>query len=187
MNFVQAVEAVIDNVKRPDKLAMARREVNAAILAYSSAMDHPRDLEEVQLALTLGTTHTVALSSLPRFRKMDWVRYPATRFYVKELSSRLLDCAVDIRDKWYVAGSSIKINLSREAGSLDISYYAHPPYLTEAAGSYWQLDANWPAIVASATSKLFIDIGDVESGRAKAAEAATHFITFSGDHNRGGS
>lgn len=187
MNFTEAVAAVVDNTKRPDKLAMARREVNAAILAYSSAMDHPRDLEEVQLALTLGTTHTVAFTSLPRFRKMDWMRYPASRSYVKELSTRLLDCTTDIRDKWYVAGSSIKINLSREASSMDMSYYRFPPILTDLAGDFWQLEGNWPAVVAKASSKVFIDIGDMESARAASAEAAVHFITFSGDFNRGGS
>lgn len=185
MTFNEAVAAVLAKVKRPDKLAMVRSEINAALLYYSRLMDHEQDLIEHTYTGTLGYAHTIALSGLTRFRKVDWIRYPGTRIYIKKLDSRVLGCEVDVRDKWYIVGDSLKVNLAREATTFEISYYSYPPLLSDSVQNFWQLNDNWPAVVEKAAAVIFNDIGDADSARKADAQATLHFLAFSGDHTRG--
>lgn len=187
MNFTEAANAVIEKVKRPDKISLARLEINAALMLFSSQMDSPRDLVEgiYTSGVPADYAHTVPLLTFPRFRKMDWLRYTGTRNYICPLDSRLLGSTCDVRDKYYLAGDSFKINLARSVDNLEYSYYAWPATLTDAAPNHWQLEGNWPAIVAKAASKVFIDIGDAESAARAEREAAVHFLSFQGDIIRG--
>lgn len=187
MNFTEAVNAVIEKVKRPDKIQLARLEVNAALMLYSSQMDSPRDLVEgiYTSGVPADFTHSILLSTFPRFRKMDWLRYTGTRNYICKLDSRLLGSTQDIRDKYYLAGDSFKVNLANSVDNLEYSYFAWPATLTDAAPNHWQLEGNWPALVAKAASKVFIDIGDAEAAARAEREAAVHFLSFQGDITRG--
>ena len=187
MNFTEAVNAVLAKVKRPDKIELARLEVNAALMLYSSQMDSPRDLVEgiYTSPNPADFAHIVALSTFPRYRKMDWLRYTGTREYICPLDSRLLGSTQNIQDKYYLAGDSFKINLSRAVANLEYSYYAWPVTLTDAAPLHWQLEGNWPAIVSKAAAKVFVDIGDAEAAARAEAAAAVHFLSFQGDIIRG--
>lgn len=186
MDFTEAVQLVLAKVKRPDKLILARAEVNNAVMLFTAQMDHPRDLVEgVHTASLADYTHTLPLADLPRYRKMDWLRYPGTRAYVSPLDNRVLGCTDDIRDKYYLAGNSLKVNLAKPTASLEYSYYAWPPTLTDLSPNHWQFEGNYPAIVAKAASMLFVDIGDAESAARAEKEAAVLFLAFQGDFTRG--
>lgn len=187
MNFTEVVNAVVEKVKRPDKLALARIEVNAALTLFSTLMDHPRDLVEGIYTSPdpADFTMLIPVSAFPRFRKMDWLRYTGTRNYICALDSRQLSKTLDIRDKYYLAGDSFKVNLAAAAGNLEYSYFAWPPTLSDASPEHWQFEGNWPAIIAKAASKVFVDIGDAESSQRAEREASVHFLTFQGDHIRG--
>lgn len=185
MNFTQAVASVIGKVKRPDKQSMAQQEVNAALLFYLSRVDHSRCLVEGVFTGTLGYTHSIPLSSMPRFRKLDWLKYPNIRAYVRPLDTRELGCNDDIRDKWYLSGDAIQVNLARETATLQYSYYKHPPFLSDTSPDYWFLEDHWPMIVEKATSVIFNDIGDADSSRKAEALAEGYFTIFQGDLTRG--
>lgn len=185
MNFTDIVNSVVGKVKRPDKIALVREQVNAAMLYFANDYDHPRDLVEFTYTGSSGYGHIIPISSLIRFKKIDWMKYAGTRIYVNPLPSRVLGCDTDIRDKWYEVGDSINVNLSREATSLDISYFRYPPYLVDNTVPYWQLDRNWPAIIARASYVVFNDIGDTASANIALAESERHWQGIKGDTNRG--
>jgi len=71
MNFTEIVTEIISMTKRPDKINDIRREVNAAILYYSTEHDYRRDLVETTIAIThAGFEVIVDIGLLTRFRKV---------------------------------------------------------------------------------------------------------------------
>ena len=188
MNFTEAVAAVLEKVKRPDKLGSARLAVNAALLLYSNSMNHSRDI--VELVHVLDTpdlfSHTIPLATFPRYRKIKYIRYPGSRIYVTKLDDMILCPQTDVRNKYYEAGNSLSVNLATKALSLEIAYFQFPPVLSDASPTFWQLDANWPAVIHRAASQVFTDIGDAQAARDAANEAAIQFAIFTNDAFRGG-
>lgn len=185
MNFTEIVNAVIRDVKRPDKIQDARLHVNAALLYYSTEYDYEQDLIEQTLTISpAGYTLEVPIGDLTRFRKVDYLKYAGLRKYVGKLESRILTADCQLQDKWYVAGSSIKINLGTSASALDFSYYAFPPTLTDASPDHWMLNGNWSAIFNKARSALYVNIGDTQSASSALALAERDATIFRGDYVR---
>jgi hypothetical protein len=185
MNFTEIVALVLDKHKRPDKLVDTQRAVNAAVLFYSTQFDYERDLVESVLTISPSSyTHEVDISALSRFRKVDYLKYAGTASYIKKLESRVLSSGCDTRDKWYIAGTSLKINMMRSASALDFSYYQYPPVLTDAAPNYWMLQGNWEAIAEKAASRIFTDIGDENSSIRALQDATAADAVFRGDYVR---
>lgn len=186
MNFTDIVSSIIQATKRPDKINDIRREVNAAVLWFSTEHDYSRDVEEVQYPLPIPGAQTVISigTVLPRFRKIAYIKIAGTLHYIKELDSIVPSKTCDLRDKWYLAGNSINVNMSKSATALDIAYYAYPPHLTDASPNYWMLDGNWQAILERALSTILNDIGDAAAARNSEAKAKEAGYVFRGDYNR---
>ena len=185
MNFTDIVGLVLDKVKRPDKKVAIQAAVNASILYYSTEYDYKEDLAEQPLLLSpAGYELDYDLAELPLFRKVDYLKYAGTRKYIQELETRTLTAECSILDKYYIAGSSLKIKLAQEATALDLSYFRYPPALTDAAPDYWMLRGNWEAIMERAASKVFNDIGDPRSSQTALQQATLASANFRGDYVR---
>lgn len=186
MNFTDIVSSIIQTTKRPDKINDIRREVNAAVLWFSTEHDYTRDVQEVQYPLPIPGTQTIVSISdvLPRFRKIAYIKIAGTLHYIKELDTIVPSKSCDLRDKWYIAGNSINVNMSRSATHLDIAFYAYPPVLSDASPDYWLLDGNWHAITERALSTILNDIGDVQAARTAEAKAKEAGYVFRGDQTR---
>lgn len=165
MLFGDAATAVMAKIRRPEKIQIVYRELNAAINFFSSDLNANRDVEEILLPIDpVEYTQAIALTDLPRYRKMQYIRRSGTRCYLKYLNPKeMFTTNCDMRDRWYLAGNSIKISMVDLAAALDIGYYQYPPTLTTADGNntHWLLDQAWPVIVDRATARCFADIGDM--------------------------
>ncbi len=185
MNFTGIVNNILLETKRPDKLANIRKEVNAAILMFSKEKDYPRDIEEEPYLLPVpGFVTSVPMSALTRFRKIAYIRISNTLHYATPLGTLAPEKLCDMRDKWYVSGSTLKVSLSKSATSLDIGYYQYPPVLTDADPDYWMLDGNWETIQEQALSVIWNDIGDAQAAQFSARKALLSSAVFSGDQFR---
>ena len=186
MNFTEAVNEVLSVLKRPDKLADVRREVNSAITHFCSDASFDRDRTEASVAISSSEyTQEVALSNLTRYRKMWYVKLGGTKHYLKKLDETLLGKTCDMKDRYYVVGSSIRISSTSLAATLDIGYYQFPPYLTDAAPDFWMLEEQPYMVVDRALSKLFDAIGDAESSRRHELASVSAFTSFVRDKAMG--
>lgn len=188
MNFTDIVTQVLAKVKRPDKLDLIRAQVNAAILFFSTEHDYDADILEQQVPVTPPALQSydfiIPVSSLPRFRKMDYVRIAGSRHYAEKLDTRKLDKCTDLRNKWYRAGPVINVQFSAQAALLDISYFQYPPILTDASPEFWMLEGNWSAVAEYAASVVFNDIGDAQSSATALRKAMLEASIFKSDYIR---
>ena len=183
MNFTEIVSEVLRITKRPDKILDVRREVNQAVNFFSVDSDFIQDIEELSIPIDSAEySQAVAMSLLPRYRRMDYIRRGGTLNYLKELERAQMLTKCDLRDRWYIAGNSLKINMSALASTLDVAYYSYPPVLTDAAPDYWMLEGNWPAIVDRTVAKIFTNIGDTQSAQAHEGYARTAYLAFRKDY-----
>jgi len=186
MNFTAIVTEILGMTKRPDKIQDIRREVNAAILWYSSEHDYRRDLLETTIVISPAAYEKIVdLATLTRFRKVSYIKYAGTKRYVEELKGLKLTKDCEILDKWYLSGNSINIKLRAEAAALDFGYYQYPEYKTDALPEYWMLDGNWSAILQRAAAAVFNSIGDANSSQIAARAALEQGTIFKSDYIRG--
>lgn len=180
MNFTEIVQQVVATTNRRDKEILARKEVNSALVTFSSDMDFPRDLEELLLPISVSDyTQSLSYGSFPRMRKIKYIRRAGTSNFLEKLDpDRRFSHACDMRDRWYEAGSGINISMTATASALDIGYYAFPPTLSNANPDHWMLEGNWPAITNRATAKVFADIGDEASSNKYERYAVADFLAF---------
>ena len=186
MNFTGIVQELIGMTKRPDKINDIRREVNAALLFYSSEHDYKRDLVEVSLPITpAGYELVISINTLTSFRKVSYIKYGGSLVYVNELESLRICKGADTLDKWYISGDSINVKLKNSAAALDFGYYRYPEYKTDLLPEHWMLNGNWHAILQRAASAVFNDIGDTNSSQIAARTALEHATIFKNDYIRG--
>lgn len=182
MNFTEVVAEVLSIVKRPDKIADMRREVNAAVNFFSSDSDFKRDVEEVLLAINANEfSQSLAYSSLTRFRKIQFVKRAGTRNYLTELDASKLTSSACALDKYYIAGTGIRINMSAKAAALDLGYYQFPPYLTDTLNSYWMLDVSPFMVIDRAAGVIFRNIGDDASSKSHIGASNAAYLAFRAD------
>lgn len=186
MNFSELVVEVMGTVRRPDKLLDVQREINAAVIAFSSDYDFPRDIEEVTVVIDpLEYTQLVQYYNVPRFRKFQYIKRAGTRCFLSPLESKQLfrtDC--DTKDKYYFTGAGIYISMTQLASALDIGYWQYPPRLTDAWPDHWFLENGWPIIYDRACAKVFAGIGDDASAAKHERNAITAFSGFRSSHIR---
>lgn len=185
MLFQEVAAAVQARLRRPEKMSIVHDEINAAINFFSSDLNANRDVEEILLAIDpLEYTQAIPLTSLPRYRKMQYIRRSGTREYLTYIDPKLLmtkNC--DMQDRWYLAGSSIKISMTKLATALDIGFYVYPPVLTTATGNntHWLLDQAWPVIRDRTLAKCFADIGDAEEAKRNEGYAVAGWLSKRAD------
>lgn len=182
MNFTEAVNEVLAIVKRPDKILDIRREVNAAVNFFCADTDFKRDVEEVLLAIDpLQYSQNLPYTSFTRFRKVQFMKRGGTREYLTLLEAKTMPAANCSLDKFYLAGSGIRINMAKLAANLDIGYFQYPPTLTDAAGTFWLLDVSPYMVIDRAASKIFVNIGDTASATPHANSSSAAYLAFRSD------
>lgn len=187
MNFTEACNHVSDIVARPDLIVQIRREVNAAINFFSVEGDFAYDYDETSVAIDPSVyVQSVPLSSLTRFRKVVYIR-PSNRG--KMLTSiNPAKAFVEGKqrcDAFYIAGSSIVVNLSKQAPQLLIGYKQYPPVLTDANGSHWMLDMLPWMVINKAAAVIFRHIGNNDEAQTHEGLAQLAFVSAVQDMKRG--
>lgn len=187
MTFTEIVAEVIRITKRQDKIADARREINAALSHFVTDSQFARDRYEQTLSINAGEyTQSIALASLPRYRKMWYMKQAGTRNFLTRMEpSDLFKKGCDLRNKWYVVGESINISMSTAASALDIGYYRYPQTLTDSSGSHWMTEAAPHMLIDRAASKIFTNIGDDASAARHEAFAVAAYTSLVRDSAMG--
>lgn len=166
MNFTQAVAEVVAEIKRPDKINSARREVNAAITFYCLDNHFSRDLAERSLPITPNEyIQAFDLSEFERFRHFKYIKRGGTTQHLTPLAGSDILKACTQQDKYYIAGETVNINMARLAATLDIGWYKYPPVLTGAAAAneFWLLAVSPWMVINRAIGMVFKAIGDEKS------------------------
>lgn len=181
MNFTEAVNEVLDIVKRPDKLLAMRRQVNAAVNFFCSDSDFKRDVAEILLPISaVDYSQLIPFSSLPRYRKLQYIKRSGTSDYLDEIvPARMptMECSID---KYYEAGTGIRINMSVKAANVDIGYWQYPPTLTDALdnNTHWMLDLSPYMVIDRAAGMIFSNIGDDASSKQHIGAASQAYLAF---------
>lgn len=187
MNFTEAVNEVMLIVKRPDKILNIRSQVNNAINFYSMETTFAFDLQEQAISIpTSDYIHSIALSELTRFRKIQTIRPSGKKNLTQISSSDIVDeCGKDKTDVWYLAGTQINVRLSNTNSQLLLAYFSYPPILTDAAPSYWMLDISPWMVIHRAAGFIFASIGDDDSAKIHKALGDEAFISAKRDYRYG--
>lgn len=184
MNFASAVAEVAGLTGRPDKLLFIQREINAALNFFCSDTDFPRDVTELTLPITATEySQVIPFASLPQFRKLQFIKRAGTAEYLTEILPHKLPSLECLVDKYYVAGTGLRINQSKLVANMDIGYYQYPPILIETLGgdAHWLLDASPFMVIDRAASKVFANIGDDASSKTHASASAQAYLAFRSD------
>lgn len=185
MNFTEAVAEAVSTHKRLDKLATTKKEINAAIAFFCSDSDFKRDIDEILLPINAEEySQLIPFSSFTRFRKLQFIKRGGRREYLTPLPQENLKNAKCYLDKWYIAGTGIRINMGKLATSLDIGYYQYPPILTDVDPNFWLLEAQPYMIIDRAISKIFSDIGDNTSSKDYMNNSNMSYLAFRASLNR---
>lgn len=187
MNFTEIVAELNTLIKRPDRLADIRREVNSAINFFCCDMNATRDVVETQQVLVATEySQSFALSAFTRFRKFQYLKRAGTREFLAPLEGRKMftsDC--NNADKYYIAGTTVNINMTKLAASLDVGYYQYPPILTDSSPDFWLLDAAWPAVFDRVAAKIFNAIDNAPMAAKHEGYATTAWLSKRKDIERG--
>lgn len=183
MNFTEVVNEVLNIVKRPDKILDIRREINAAVNFFSSDTDFKRDVAEVLLAIdALAYSQNLPFTSFTRFKKIQFMKRGGTRKYLSILDAKEITSNACALDKYYIAGTGIRINMATLTANLDIGYYQFPPTLTDAAGTFWMLDVAPYMVIDKVAGVIFRNIGDDASAKAHIGTSNAAYLAFRADH-----
>lgn len=187
MNFTQIVAEIIATTKRPDKVSVARREVNAAVSLFAQDGDWESTFSEALVPINPAEyTQAIALSLFPLHRKFKYIRRAGTTQYLKPLDmNNLAQSNCDMRDKYYRAGTNLNISMVNLASNLDIGWYAYAPILTDASPTYWLLEGAWGAVLNTAMGKVLEDIGDPTTAARYKNDGAMYWRAYRANrHNQ---
>lgn len=179
MNFTEVTSEVISIIKRPDKIADARREINNAIRFYCLDNKFARDFQEQSVVLDAAEyTQSFALSTLTRFRTFRYIKRGGTLEYLDLLGEDEIFKQQNKCDKYYIAGENVNISMRKLAAALDVGYYKYPKVLTDAGdnNTFWLLDMQPFMVIDRACATLFRNIGDEKSMQAHAASAREGYL-----------
>jgi hypothetical protein len=166
MDFPAVLQEVVREIKRPEKANSARREINAAVTFYCLDNLFQRDFVEQNVAINATqAAQAIAISSLTRMRHIKYIKRGGTRCFLKILpDSELFNSNCDLRDRYYIVGDNININMATLAPTLDIGYYSYPPLLNETTQkTFWLLDVAPYMVIDRACAALFKGMGDEKS------------------------
>lgn len=177
MLFADALTEVMTTVKRPDKINVARRKLNAAISFYSLDNEFQRDYAEITIPVTpTAYSQAIAISSLERFRKEKYIKPTGTKCYLTPVATADILKHNDLCNKYYIIGDLININLQVLTPNMDIGFFKYPPILTESSPSYWLLEVAPFMIIDRAIGEIMRDIGDERSMQAHMASAREAYL-----------
>lgn len=187
MNFTEAVDAVVDITKRPDKRTAIQREVNSAINFCTVEGNFARDVSEGEYAIDPALyAQSLALTEFERWRKFAYIKIPSAMHYIKHTDpSQLFAQNKEQSDAYYVVGDGVKFKLCKLASALYVGHFTYPPTLTDANPSYWLLDVSPYMIIAKAAQAIFSEVGNNTEASAQGAMFATMFNSAVRDYKYG--
>ena len=180
MNFSQAVQAVIDITKRPDKFVETERAVNAALSFFILKGEFAQDLMEYTLPLVpTDYKGQVDITVLTRFRRMKFVNVNGLRNFLKEISPEQLFTPGGIvqPNTYYITGTTLNYALATPASFLNVGYYVYPPVLANDA-QHWFLSAASPCIIDRAAGIILRHLEDQQGSSTHMALAKEWYDVF---------
>lgn len=188
MNFTEAVTAVMDVVKRPDKLAEIKSAVNAMLAECTIKASFANDLVETTIpvdATLYGDTITfnnLVVPVVTRFRKFKYVKPTAVLRYLQPISANKIFTPSGIMqpDTYYVAGNSLTYTLKELTSALEVGYYQYAPILSD-LDEHWMLDVMPWTIIDLASARVFKTIGDDNSFRTYLSTGTESYKMFRND------
>ena len=171
MNLLQVKQAVFDITARPDKAAATLRAINHRTRLLSAALDSPRDLQESEEDVSsLGATFSLPLTTFANFRKFCYIKPYNRKVYVESIEPTHIflktpNCTVEQRDRYYIAGSQVRVALRESTTKLQVGWFAYPALMTLDADTNWLLDADPYAVIEGAAAEIFKEIGDDPSAQ----------------------
>lgn len=187
MDFTEVVAEVVAVTKRPDKVAEARQQVNAALNFFCCEANFLRDLVETSEAISSSVySQSLSLSLFARFRKVCWMRVEDTDCFLDPLDiTAVKKNKNDWGNRFYVAGNLLIFQTKVLGSAMEIGYFTYPPTLTDASPDFWLLEASPYMIIDKAAAKIFASIGDDASARMKEADARVAFLSAKEDFGYG--
>lgn len=178
MNFTEAVAEVVVATKRPDKTAVVRRKINAAISFFCGDCDFQRDFAERSVAIAANDyTQTIALSEFSRLRKFKYIKRGGTKQFLKQLGDGELFKDCQNADRYYVIGDNVNIYTRVLASTLDVGWYKYPPILV-GTDTFWLLDVMPFMIIDWAAAEIFKEIGDEKSFQFHRQSARDAYLSY---------
>lgn len=186
MNLGVMKDWLVRTTKRPDKRDdQIQDAVNAAIEYATTQGDFAADLIEGSIALdsALYAQNLVISTTMPRFRKVKYLRPSGYRRYLKwkDPSKIFSDPSRDYAgtlvsnealDVWYRAGDNLVFKLSVLQTTMLYGYYTYPTFLTTDTDTHWMLDQMRTCMHDLACWRIFEQIGNESE--------ATRFATIGG-------
>lgn len=172
MNFTEVVNEIVSITKRPDKITDIRRNVNSVISKACLGADFARDHDEALLNISSSDyAGNIALSNLARFRKINYILPTGYRQPIKLIDPiQVFDACVEQVNRFYISGDQINYKLSVLTPSVKVGWFKYPPLLTDAAPTFWLLDAAPYMVIDGAAAATFRNIGDDNSARQHEAD-----------------
>jgi hypothetical protein len=171
MNFNEIfdeVKLITNRYDIDDKIRAAIR----GITLYAHRTDYYwRDRIEAQLTFTQDDTLVAVnvVTSLPRFRAIDYVRYwqPATGILglmLDKVAPRdvLDDYNYEKLDRYYMAGDLLKLKFSMATRGVQIGYFASPAVFPYASYSSWIAHQFPDLIIQGAVAQIYNQTGKQE-------------------------
>lgn len=162
MDYVTAVSRVLGIVKRPEKAAIARWAVNAAIADLVRMDLFSHDLYELEIPITdssmfQAVAYTAFTNGEPRAIESihtDTDENPYTR-----IKPRNISLGGERKGVYYKRNNGLQVKLRCTANTLKIAYYAAPADLVEDTDTHWTLTQAPNEVIARACYHLFATIG----------------------------
>lgn len=181
MNFGAAAQALVDRIKRQDKLQDAKDAINNAIAVLCT---RPFARDSTSATLTLASTQynqsfDVTVSPFARFRKVKWLRPTGYTKYVKYRDpARIYVNGVQCTDVWFMEGVNLNFYLSKLQTTCPVGYYQYHVTLSAATDTDWMIDLMWPAVRAYALCELNAEIGNMDESVRYEKEYLRHWDIF---------
>lgn len=188
MNITEAVNAVVETIKRPDLRARSLREINAAINQITTDTDFMYDLIEstIDIDVTLYAQN-IDTTTLTRFRKFFYIRPVGRNKYLSHtLPTKIFNKGCEALDTYYVSGINAILKTRDLNSQLYIGYFSYAPTLDEVTNtSHWILDRSPYLIIDRACAKLFLHIGDDSSSARHDADFKLGLLSIIRDYKYG--
>jgi hypothetical protein len=186
MNFLEAQDAIIQLVKRPDKRTDIKGHINRAIGLFAAGGTFFADL--VELTHTIDGTQyaqsfSVATTPFARFRKIKYIRPTGWKRYLnwRDPSTVFDTNGCESLNVWYRAGNNIVFKVSTLINTLEIGYYQYHTILVDDEDTDWMLDEMWPAVHDIAGSYAFGTIGNQDEKRSYFALGMDQYRVYQKD------
>jgi hypothetical protein len=187
MNFSQAVQAVLDITKRPDKKGETERAVNSALSFFITKAQFVQDRVEASIPIDPNVAGgAVDITPFcPRFRRFLFINRPDVRGFLKQISPEQLFTPGGLIQPniYYLVGTKLNYVLAANALSLNVCYLEYPPILS-ANQTHWFLDVASSCVIDKAASLIFQIIGDDTSMNVHAGMAKEWYDVFVRDQSQ---